>query len=354
MIIISNTFSYYLARVFCKNAFFLLVALMAIIYLFDTVELIRRASDRDGVSLGLVMRMGLFKLPEVVQILFPFAILFGAMFTFWQLNRRQELVVVRSAGLSVWQFLSPFVVCALLIGVFQITILNPVGAVLVSKYERLENVYLNEQENQIAIFKEGLWLRQSADVNIDDEEAQKKLGYIILNAAKIQQSDWRLKSVKAIFFDAQDNFVFRLDSASAALEDGFWVFDVPKVHFANGETNTLPVFRLETRLTTQDVEDSFASLATMSFWHLPGYIQTLEDTGFDASALRVHYHNLLSQPLFLVAMILLAAKGAGLCCLRVVCLLDLLCFLPLAFCKHWALRSKFQLFWRHGRLRLFV
>ena len=64
---------------------------------------------------------------------------------------------------------------------------------------------------------------------------------------------------------------------------------------------------MQTHLTTQDVEDSFASPATMSFWHLPGYIQTLEETGFDASALRVHYHNLLSQPLFFVAMILLAA-----------------------------------------------
>ncbi|HBR69360.1 MAG TPA: LPS export ABC transporter permease LptG, partial [Rhodospirillaceae bacterium] len=46
---------------------------------------------------------------------------------------------------------------------------------------------------------------------------------------------------------------------------------------------------------------------TMSFWRLPGYIQTLEETGFDATRLRVYYQNLLSQPLMFVAMILLAA-----------------------------------------------
>jgi lipopolysaccharide export system permease protein len=48
----------------------------------------------------------------------------------------------------------------------------------------------------------------------------------------------------------------------------------------------------------------------MSFWNLPGHIQTLESTGFETSRLRVHYHNLLSQPLFLAAMVLLAATVA--------------------------------------------
>ena len=45
----------------------------------------------------------------------------------------------------------------------------------------------------------------------------------------------------------------------------------------------------------------------MSFWRLPSYIKTLERTGFDATRLKVHYQNLLSQPLMFAAMILLAA-----------------------------------------------
>jgi len=300
---LSMTFSRYIAFSYFKNTLFLLFVLMGIIYLFDTVELLRRAGKFDDVPITLVLRMGLLKLPEVVQILFPFAILFGAMFTFWQLNRRQELVVVRSAGFSVWQFLSPVIVVAIIIGLLQISVFNPIGALLVGKYERLENAHLKRESNQIAIFKEGLWLRQSVELGDDYPEA----GYVILNAAKIQQLDWRLKHVKAIFFDKDDNFVSRLDAGSARLVDGHWIFETPKVHQADGEVIDLPHYRMPTHLTMQDVEDSFASPATMSFWHLPGYIQTLEETGFDASSLRVHYHNLLSQPLFYVAMILLAA-----------------------------------------------
>lgn len=299
----SSTFSQYIARVYFKNTLFLLLALMGIIYLFDTVELIRRASKVDGVSMTLVLQMGLFKLPEVVQVLFPFAVLFGAMFTFWQLNRRQELVVVRSSGFSVWQFLAPVVFTAMLIGVLQIGVLNPLGAILVGKFEQMESVHLKKQNNQIAIFKEGLWLRQNTDLggDLNDE------GYVILHAAKIDQVDWKLKDVKALFFENDDNFVRRLDASFAGLQDGQWVFEKPVVHDYDGSSYRLPEYRMETHLTTQDVEDSFASPATMSFWNLPSYIQTLEDTGFDASALRVHYHSLLSQPLFFVSMILLAA-----------------------------------------------
>ncbi|NCT40155.1 MAG: LPS export ABC transporter permease LptG [Alphaproteobacteria bacterium] len=299
----SATFSRYISLKYLRNTFFLLLALMGIIYLFDTVELIRRASKVDDVPLSLVMKMGLFKLPEVVQILFPFAILFGAMFTFWQLNRRQELVILRSAGFSVWQFLAPVICVAMLIGFLQIGVFNPVGALLVGKYERLEKTFLKQEDSQVAVFKEGLWLRQSVDLG----KGYSGKGYVILNASRIERKDWRLNDVKALFFDQDDNFVSRLDGASAILRNGYWVFVDPLIHQANGEIIRVPEYRMPTYLTIADVEGTFASTTTLSFWRLRGHIQTLEATGFDASALRVHYHNLLSQPLFYVGMVLLAA-----------------------------------------------
>ena len=66
-------------------------------------------------------------------------------------------------------------------------------------------------------------------------------------------------------------------------------------------------YQVPTTLTTREIEDSFSSPESMSFWNLPSYIQTLEQTGFDATRLRVYYHSLLSQPLMFSAMILLAA-----------------------------------------------
>ena len=302
------TLGRYLARTYILNMVFLLFALLGVIYLFDTVELIRRASKSEAVPLGLVLQMGLLKLPEVGQLLFPFAILFSAMFTFWQLNRRSELIVLRSSGFSVWQFLAPVIVVAFLVGALQVSVINPVGSLLVSKYEQLETRYLdNESDSQIAIFKEGVWLRQSTDGQVFEDGDEALKGYVILHARKVGAPGWVLKDVSAFYFGENDTFLMRLDAPEARLEPGRWIFDSAHLHRQNGTMVERQLLSLPTTLTAQDIEESFSSPESISFWALSGHIQTLEQTGFDASRLRVHYHSLLSQPLFFIAMILLAA-----------------------------------------------
>lgn len=295
---ITTTLSKYLARTYFRNMLVFLLSLLAIIYLFDTVELIRRASKHDDVPMGLVLTMGLYKLPDTGQIMLPFAILFSAIFTFWQLTRRSELTIVRASGFSVWQFLAPVLGVAMAIGLFQMFIINPVGSVFVSKFEQLESTYLKRQENQVAVFKEGLWLRQSIGQNGN---------YIILNAGKINQQDWVLRNVTVFFFRNDDTFLQRLDSRETMLEKGRWLFRDVTLYKPGEGAARHTTYALPTPLTVQDIQESFAGPETMSFWRLPGYIQTLEETGFDATSLKVHYQNLLSQPLMFMAMVLLAA-----------------------------------------------
>lgn len=304
------TLSRYLARAYFLNTLLLLAALLGIIYLFDTVELIRRASKIEQVPLGAVLRMGLFKLPEVGQVLFPFAILFGAMFTFWQLNRRSELVVLRASGFSVWQFLSPVMVVAVLIGIAQVGIINPVGALLIGRYQQLESRYLEHREDRIALFREGLWLRQDmsgADSRPVAATAEISPQYVIIHARRIQQPGWILQEPTVFYFGPEDSLLARLDAAQAHLERGHWIFRDAKIHPRAGPAQEKAVHALPTRLTVSDIEESFSSAQSLSFWQLPAHIRTLEETGFNAAHLRVYHQSLMAQPLFFISMILLAA-----------------------------------------------
>lgn len=310
---ITRTLSLYLVKCYALNLLVLILALLSVIYLFDTVELIRRASKHEDIPLYVILQMGLFKLPEVGQTLFPFAILFSAMFTFWQLTRRYELIVVRASGFSVWQFLTPIAGLAILVGLLQMSVINPIGATLVSKFEQMERSYLARQENQIAVFREGLWLRQAvmieSETSLTDSSSENGLiaGYVILHATKVQQPDWVLQNVTALFFTEENNFLQRIDSKSATLKDKIWTLHDADIHKADFEHIKTQSYKLPTTLTIQDIEESFSSPNSMSFWKLPDHIRTLERTGFDATRLKVHYQNLLSQPLLFAAMILLAA-----------------------------------------------
>lgn len=292
------TMNIYLARLYATNFCGIFCILLGIVFLFDTVELLRRASKRDDVGLGMVIEMALYKLPEVGQIILPFGILFSAMFTFWLLSRRHELVVVRASGFSVWQFLQPILAVAMAIGVLQFTVINPVGAVLLAKYQSMETTYLAPEKNLVTLFDEGLWLRQ---MEPDDK------GYIILHAERISLPSWEMKEVMALFFGADDSFRQRIDAGTALLKDGQWVFNGALVHQPQKPVESRPVLTLPTALTVREIEESFATPSAHSFWRLPRYIRTLTESGFDATALRIHFYALLAQPALFMAMVLLAA-----------------------------------------------
>lgn len=292
------TMSRYLARLYCMNFLMILGIMLGIVYLFDTVELLRRAGGRDGVGLSTVLTMGLYKLPEVGQVVLPFTILFSAMFSFWVLSRRHELVVVRASGFSVWQFLAPVMAVAAMLGVLQCTVINPVGAAMLARYETLESSLLTGGKGLVTLFDQGLWLRQLED---------DKNGYVILHAEQIRLPDWHMTEVMGLFYDGQDRFIKRIDASSAHLKQGEWEFTGALVHPQEGPQESWPTLVLPTRLTPMDIENSFSSPSTQSFWRLPRYIGTLSATGFDATRLRIHFHSLLAQPILFMAMVLLAA-----------------------------------------------
>lgn len=307
---LAPTMNRYIARTYLGHFLMFLLAFLSIIYLFDMIELIRRASKRSDVPFSLLIEMGFLKLPEVGQVLLPFAVLFSAMYSFFALTKRYELVVVRAAGFSVWQFLAPVLAVAILLGSLYVSVVNPISALLISRYERLENTYLESGAQDIAFLRDGLWLRQDklvVDQRGDVQSADD--GFIIFHAIKVDQGSWTLHDVSVFDFDAHNKFIRRYDAKTASLQSGFWDLGDLIVHdFNPSRTRPLADFTIATSLTPEDIEESFAPLETISFWQLPSHISMLEESGFDATRLRVHYQGLLSQPLLFIAMVLLAAS----------------------------------------------
>ncbi len=291
-----STLSRYLARTYTVSFFQLLGIMLGIVYLFDTVELLRRAAKFENVPFTLVLQMGLLKLPDVGQIILPFAILFSALYTFWFLVRRHELVIVRAAGLSVWQFLGPIVGVAMLIGLFHMTIINPIGAMLITRYQMLETAYLQVKENTVSIGEQGLWLRQKTGD-----------GGVILHAAKVKMPEWQLTDVTAFFFQRNGDFIKRIDSETAILEPGQWTFHNVTINKSGKPPIAVSQETLATNLTVSEIEDSFSTPEQTPFWTLPSYIRTMEATGFDSRKLRIHFQTLLAEPLLFAAMVILAA-----------------------------------------------
>jgi lipopolysaccharide export system permease protein len=292
----SGTLSRYIGRQFLFYFCMLLGILLSVILLIDTVELLRRAAGKPDATFTIVIQMAVFKLPEIGQQVFPFVILFAGMFTFWRLTRSQELVVARAVGVSAWQFLGPVLMVAPLIAVFQVTVINPVGSVLVARYEKMEDRYLRGRTSSLVVSGSGLWLRQIQDK-----------GQVLIHAESVEAGTTRLKPVNVFMYDNKGVFESRIDAASATLQPGYWTIRDGWLNTGNGPAERFSEYKLDTDLTLERIQESFASPDSLSFWELPGFIKTLQDTGFSATRHRLHFQSLLSTPLLFCAMVLFAA-----------------------------------------------
>ncbi|MDA0781989.1 MAG: LPS export ABC transporter permease LptG [Rickettsiales bacterium] len=300
------TLSIYISKNFIGRVGVVLFVMMVTIILFDSLELVRRAYSKD-VPIGIILQMTLLKLPTIVQKVVPFAILIGGILSFSKLTRTSELVVARSAGISAWQFLSPAIIISFTLGIFIMTVFNPLASTMLSKFEQIEAKYLKGGTSTLSVSSNGLWLRQK---NSFDS------GKTVINALRVSHENMELYDVTIFMFGDNNEFLQRVDAAKAILieeedEEGdkksYWdikdaVLTVPGMAAA-ARTD----YRLGTELSRHHIQESFASPETMSFWELPKFIGTLKDAGFSAIRHSLHWHNVLVTPFFLAAMVFFAA-----------------------------------------------
>lgn len=293
---LSPTLSIYLMRHLGFWLISVYSAVASIVLLFDVVEMLRRSASKEDVSFAVVVQMSLFKLPHLLQQMLPFCILLGATLAFWRLSRANELVVSRAAGISVWQILAPAVGIALLIGICQVGVLNPVASILLSKYERLETRYLKRTSNLLTVSNGGLWLRQA-----------DRGGQSVIHANRVAQSNMSLQEVTIFLYEGDDRFIGRIDAEQAQLQEGYWDIRDAWISAPNKNTYHVERYRLTTDLTLTKILDSFASPETLSFWELPSFIETLENAGFSGQRHKLYWQSILASPVLLAAMILIAA-----------------------------------------------
>lgn len=295
---LSATLTNYLARQYLSWLLGVFLCFTSIALLFDTLELIRRTSGGQGPNLFIVVQMSLLKLPDLLQKTLPFIILFAGMATFWRLARANEAIVARAAGVSAWQFILPAVLISLVIGAFQISVVNPFSAAMLRKYEQFEALYLKRKTNTLAVSKSGLWLRQITDDR----------GYVIIHALRVVQERMELKDVIIFRFSKNNHFVERVDAVTMNLEDGFWRLPESWSSAPGRVTRPLRDRRIPTELTKTQILESFAPPESMSFWDLPEFIGILEAAGLPGHRHRLHFHSLLAYPFLLSSMILIAAS----------------------------------------------
>jgi len=286
-----------LARYFARRFLLATIAVFASIFLLivfvDYIELLRRTSHTHASAL-FVAQTSLYRVPQLLERLMPFCILVGAMSCYLSLSRRLELVVARAAGISAWQFMTPALVSALALGALATTVYNPVSAGMQERARQMEaELFGEDRGGQDA---SGFWVNQ-----VTGE------GQSIINAAGSQEQGSHLTGLTVFRFAPDGRFKERIEAREAFLEPGRWRLRAAHRYSLDSPSIDQDSLLLATNLTPAQVRNSFSTPETVSFWQLPQYIRSSENSGIATAGYRLQYQKLLSRPFLLAAMVMLAA-----------------------------------------------
>ena len=296
MPILGGTLARYFGLRFLSAVVLVFVGIFLLVGLLDYIELMRRSSDIPNVSMILVAKTSFFRVPQVTERVLPFCVLIAAMSCYLDLSRRLELVIARSAGMSAWQFMSPALLVAFVIGIVATTAYNPVAAVLQEQSKRYEAELFGYSRPQLLSSGGPFWTSQ-----------RTAEGQAIINAKSSRDQGITLSGVTAFTFDNANHFKQRIEARAAVLEPGVWRLLDARLYTLGSRPVEQPVYRLKTSLTPEQVRESFATPETVPFWELPQYIQIAEHAGLAASGYRLQFQKLLARPFLLAAMVFLAA-----------------------------------------------
>ncbi|MBR1648006.1 MAG: LPS export ABC transporter permease LptG [Alphaproteobacteria bacterium] len=279
-----------------------LLMIIGIIFMFDMIELLRRTAERPDVEFSFILKMAFSKLPRTFELVFPFVMMIAAMITFWKISRSNEFVIIRAAGVSIWGVLIPILSAVFVVGMINITVINPISSYLYEVYETMDYRFKTRNPNAVLFSNKGLWIREATDEG----------NVLVLEAKSVRQEDdvLVLRTVSLLELDENSFLVKRAEAYAAELRNDEIEMKDVKIFETGKPTVKVNNYDYKTTLTVERIKENFIDPEAISFWNLPDTIEFYEKSGFSVVRHKMRYLSLWASPFLLMAMVLVAAVFA--------------------------------------------
>ncbi len=109
----------YLVKQFIQTIFFGLIAFTLIFVVIDMMENLDDFIDQN-VAAPVILHYYFVFSPDIIKLITPIAVLFGALFTAGKAAQLSEITAIKASGVSMYRFMLPFVITAFFISIFSI------------------------------------------------------------------------------------------------------------------------------------------------------------------------------------------------------------------------------------------
>ncbi len=236
-----------------------------LIFLIDLVEISRRFDEITNFAFYELLKLSAYKLPSTLKDVSPIIIIIGTLACLFKLSKNSEIIISNAIGISIWQIILPFAICAVLFGLTIVTILSPISIQMKNNFTQLEK---NIKGNNIPV-----------NHNLDNEfwSSQKNsMGELIINADQIDFDTLDLIGVTIIQFNEKMDFVTRYDSTSAYIDNGQWYLDKAWITDQDNISKFIGKTKINTNSDEIFLQEAILKNSTQSIWTIHDTITKLK------------------------------------------------------------------------------
>lgn len=285
----------YWLKIFIR--YFLIVQLVVMV-IFIAVDYFSRMDNFLESEVSLLYALGyvLLKTPFMFVQLTPAGVVLAVIVTFGLMNRSNELLALKSSGISLYYLVIPAAASGLFLAALMILLGETVVPFTMAKANYIKYAEI-KKDKHIYTAKEDIWIR-----------GDNKIVHINF----FNPGDNTISGISVTFFDESDRGTRmdkRVDAEKGVFRDGTWhLINVLEQNFSDEnkdvQVKTLDEKSLSMDIMPEDLQTIAKRSDQMSVSELAAYIRKVEKEGYDATTYRVDYHGRMAFPLICLIMAL--------------------------------------------------
>jgi len=287
----------YISRLFFKY-FGIVLGVVIVIYL--SIDFFQRIDNFLGheIAPSLIAAFFLYKIPLIVSQITPVAVLLGVLSAFGLMAKNNEIIALKSGGISLHYLLLPVVVIGIILTVLLFIFSEAVVPISLVRANHIEN--LKSRAKMTTSRGKNIWIRGDQSIT---------------HIAYYNPADQMISGISIAYFNKDFALTRRINAEKGQYIDGKWTFFDCLVQEGLDSREQDPEVMFHEKLTCQldlqpsDLLQVAKESEEMPFNDLYRYIQKVESEGYDATKYRV---DLYAKTAFPFICLILSLFGAGL------------------------------------------
>ena len=267
------------------NVSLIFLSLAIVLNIFEEISFFKNIDSNPLLPYFLT----LLNAPITLFEIFPFIFLISAQFFFYYLYKNDEMLLLKSNGLSNLKVITILFLSTLLMGLLIIILFYNLSSKLKFVYTDIKNNYTNDNKYLAVVNDSGLWLKDETNESI-----------LIIKSKNINNNFLLQVLINEFDFDFKLKKTIQADKVNIDNKD--WILKNPIITKNNVTLKNIDELKFKTNFDDEKIRNLFSNFSTLHIVELFDLKKDYENLGYSSDEIQIHILKLFLSPYLFALM----------------------------------------------------